>query len=86
MRTSTRTGGPTARMQAQRPDRGRRFPPLVTWVLLVAAGLGGCSFSPEPVAPPPRPQQPVLERPVEPLVGSYRADRVTGDFAGYASL
>ncbi len=86
MRISTRTGGPAAPIQARRPDRGRRVPSLVTWVLVVATGLGGCSFSPEPVAPPPRPQQPVLERPVEPLVGSYRAERVTGDFAGYASL
>jgi membrane-bound lytic murein transglycosylase B len=86
MRISTRTGGPAAPIQARRPDRGRRIPSLVTWVLVVATGLGGCSFSPEPVAPPPRPQQPVLERPVEPLVGSYRAERVTGDFAGYASL
>ncbi len=86
MRISTRTGGPAAPIQARRPDRGRRIPFLVTWVLVVATGLGGCSFSPEPVAPPPRPQQPVLERPVEPLVGSYRAERVTGDFAGYASL
>ena len=86
MRTSTRTGDPAARIQTPRISLARRLSPLVPWALLLVAGLGGCSFSPEPVAPPPRPEQPVLERPVEPLVGSYRADRVTGDFAGSAGL
>lgn len=54
--------------------------------VLLVAGLTACNFSPEPIAPPLRPLQPALEQPTRGMIGSYRADRVSGDFAGYASV
>lgn len=63
---------------------------LIPCTMLMALGLPGCaeqpartaqaaSVRPAATAPQPRPA-------VRPCVGSYRAQRITGDFSGYASL
>lgn len=86
MPASTPACSPAPFTPPRRPGSAARTLLALAPGVLLAATLTACNLAPEPVAPPPRPAQPALEQSTRAMIGSYRADRVTGDFAGYASL
>ena len=59
---------------------------LAGCTILIALGLSSCAEQPARIAPPSGTKPTVSMPSSRPPVGSYRAQQITGDFAGYASL